>query len=383
MTADEASPDPLASGAAAGAVLTIDVGALAGNWRRLAAMAGPAACAGVVKADAYGTGIEVAVPALVRAGCGTFFVAHPAEGARVRACAPDAVVYVLNGFLPGTGPVYAAHRLRPVLGCVEEIEDWARFVGTAGTDPEAALHVDTGINRLGLPREEAIGLGLAGLRERHGLTPSLVMSHFISSERPDDPLNSAQIEAFAAVRAAFRGVPGSLANSSGVFLGAQAHHDLVRPGYALYGGNPCPGQPNPMQAVVRLEGRVMQVRPIPAGGTIGYNARRRVTRPTAGAIVSVGYADGLPGGASGFDDKPGAEVVVAGRRCPVLGRVSMDMIVVDVTDCPAGSVTRGTLVTLLGETLGVDELGARSGVIGYEILTGFGRRYHRRIAGAD
>lgn len=383
MTAADAAPDPLASGAAAGAVLTIDVGALAENWRRLAAMAGPAACAGVVKADAYGTGIEAAVPALVRAGCGTFFVAHPAEGVRARASAPDAVVYVLNGFLPGTGPAYAAHRLRPVLGSAEELDEWSRFAGATGTDPAAGLHVDTGINRLGLPREEAIGLGLAGLQDRYGLAPALVMSHFISSERPDDPLNRAQMDAFSAVRAAFPGVPGSLANSSGVFLGAEARHDLVRPGYALYGGNPCPGRPNPMRAVVRLEGRVMQVRPIPGGGTIGYNARRRVTRPTLGAIVSVGYADGLPGGASGFDDKPGAEVVVEGRRCPVLGRVSMDMIVVDVTDCPAGRVARGSLVTLLDETLGVDELGARSGVIGYEILTGLGRRYHRRIVGAD
>lgn len=363
-------------------MLTIDPGAIASNWRSLARVAGSAECAGVVKADAYGTGIDVAVPALAAAGCRTFFVALLPEARRVRALAPEATIYVLNGFLPGTAPSYAGARLRPVLGSPDELAEWAGFCRAEGGDPSFALHVDTGINRLGLPHEAALNLGSRGLQAQYGLTPSLVMSHFVSAERAGDPLNAWQIQTFAAVRGVFPGIPGSLANSSGIFLGPAAHHDLVRPGYALYGGNPLPGQASPMRAVVRLEGRVMQVRDIPAGGAIGYNARRTVQRPTRGAVVSIGYADGLPGGASGFDDKPGGELVApSGRRCPILGRVSMDMIVVDVTDCAPGEVERGSLMALLDDTLGVDELGARAGVIGYEVLTGLGRRYRRRLAG--
>ncbi len=366
----------------AGGILTIDTAAITANWRTLAAAAGSAECAGVVKADGYGTGIDVAVPALAAAGCRIFFTALIPEARRVRSLAPDATIYVLNGFLPGTASSYAAAHLRPVLGSAEELAEWAAFCQAEGVDPAFALHVDTGINRLGLPHDVAMNLGSHGLKAQYGLTPSLVMSHFISAERPGDPLNERQSQAFAAVRGVFPGVPGSLANSSGIFLGPAAHHDLVRPGYALYGGNPLPGQASPVRAVVRLEGRVMQVRDIPEGGTIGYNARRTVVRPTRGAIVSIGYADGLPGGSSGFDDKPGGEVVSpSGRRCPILGRVSMDMIVVDVTDCDAGEVRRGSLMALLDDTLGVDELGARAGVIGYEVLTSLGRRYRRRIAG--
>ncbi len=369
--------------AEAGGVLTVDTAALAANWRALAARTSAAECAGVVKADAYGTSIDVAAPALAEAGCGTFFVALLSEGHRVRALLPGATIYVLNGLLPGSAPAYAASRLRPVLGSHEEIQEWAGFAASHGVDPAAAVHVDTGINRVGLPAGEAIAMGAAGLLRRHQFAPALLMSHFVSSEQPDDPLNARQIEAFAAVRAAFPGVPGSLSNSSGIFLGPAAHHDLVRPGYALFGGNPCPGKTNPMRAVVRLEGRVMQVRELAAGDTVGYNARWTARHPTRTATVSIGYADGLPGSASGFDGKPGGEVNAAGVRCPILGRVSMDMIVVDITGTPPGAVERGSLVALLDETITVDDLGARAGVIGYEILTGLGRRYHRRVAGHD
>lgn len=362
----------------AGGVLTIDAAALAANWRSLAARSPGAECAGVVKADAYGTSIEVAAPVLAAAGCRTFFTAHLSEARSVRALLPAATIYVLNGFLPGSGPAYAAAALRPVLGSHEEIAEWSAFAANEGIDAAAALHVDTGINRVGLPAPEALALGPAGLAQRHRFAPVLLMSHFVSAERPGDPLNARQIEAFAAVRAAFPGVPGSLANSSGIFLGPSAHHDLVRPGYALYGGNPRPGEANPMRPVVRLEGRVMQVREIGPGESVGYNARWTATRPTRTATVSIGYADGMPGGASGFDAKPGAEVIAAGQRCPVIGRVSMDMIVVDITGMQVGAVRRGDLVSLLDETITVDDLGARAGVSGYEILTSLGRRYHRR-----
>jgi alanine racemase len=214
------------------------------------------------------------------------------------------------------------------------------------------------------------------------------MSHFVSSEAPDDPVNARQIEAFQAARAAFPDVPASLCNSSGIFLPQGPFFDLVRPGYALYGGNPAPGRPNPMHAVVRLEARVVQVRDARGGESVGYNGQWTARDPRRLATLSVGYADGYPRAASATDAKLdakalGGEAIVAGRRCPFAGRVSMDLLSVDVTALPAGAVQRGDLATLIGDDLGIDEVGARAGTIGYEILTSLGRRYARAYLGGE
>jgi len=377
---DPARPPTGLSPAEAGGLLTIDLGALVANWRLLRDKAAGAECAAVVKADAYGIGIEAAVPALAAAGCRTFFVAHLSEGVRVRAVATEATVYVLNGLLPGTSERYARHGLRAVLGSQEEIAEWAGFSRGQGLRLPAALHVDTGMNRLGLPLAE--GLALAGDGRLAGFEPALLMSHFVSAEEPENPLNRRQTEAFAALRQALPGIPASLANSSGVFLSGQPHYDLVRPGYALYGGNPTPAQANPMRAVVTLEGRIVQLRTLAEGETVGYNAtwtargRRRI------ATVSVGYADGYRRGASRTDataqaGTPAGEAIVAGRRCPLAGRVSMDLLAVDVSGLPDGAVQRGDAVTLIGGDLDIDEVGRRAGTIGYEVLTSLGRRYAR------
>ena len=351
----------------AGGLLTIDLGALVANWRALGARAGGAECAAVIKADAYGVGIEPAATALGRAGCRTFFVALLSEAARVRAACPAATVYVLNGLPPGTGATFRDLGLRPVLGSAEEIAEW-------GEGP-AALHVDTGMNRLGLRPED---VGPLPFR------PALLMTHLVAAEEPENPLNRRQIEAFARVRHAFPGVPASLANSSGIFLDVPA--DLVRPGYALYGGNPTPGRPNPMRPVVRVEARVIQVREAAVGETVGYNGQWTAGRPSRIATISVGYADGYPRSASATDRKalagtPSGEAIVAGRRCPFAGRVSMDLIAVDVTSLPDGAVRRGDRVTLIGDELDLDEVARRAGTIGYEILTSLGRRYARTYAG--
>jgi alanine racemase len=256
-----------------------------------------------------------------------------------------------------------------VIGSSAEFDEWQAFRGSSGWDGAAALHIDTGMNRLGLSRDEAARLG-----NRHGI--ALVMSHFACSEE-DHPLNAIQIGRFRELRKLFPGIAGSLANSSGIFLGSEAHHDLVRPGVALYGANPTPGKPNPMQPVVTLQGRIVQLRAVEQGATVGYSATWTAKRPTRLAIVSVGYADGFLRAASASDARPGAEAIVAGQRCPLAGRVSMDLIAIDVTDVPEGKARRGDLVTLLGAEIGVDELAARAGTIGYEVLTSLGRRYRR------
>jgi alanine racemase len=368
----------------AGGLLTIDLGALASNWRRLKARAGSAECAAVVKADAYGIGIEAAVPALAKAGCRTFFVAQLSEAIRARGAAPAATIYVLNGLIPGTAGTNARFDLRPVLGSREEIDEWSGFCRAQGLRLPASVHVDTGMHRLGLRIEE--GLALQGDGRLADFSPTLLMSHFVASEDFGHPANARQIEAFDAVRQALPDLPASLSNSSGIHLPSGPHHDMVRPGYALYGGNPTPGRDNPMAAVVRLEARIVQVRTVEDGETVGYGGewtargRRRV------ATLSVGYADGYPRAASRTERKTASgvaagEALVAGIRCPFAGRVSMDLIALDVTGVPAERIGRGALVTLIGDGLTLDEVASRAGTIGYEILTSLGRRYARIYVG--
>ncbi|MGY2047745.1 alanine racemase [Methylobacterium sp. JK268] len=357
-----------------GARLTIDLAALAANWRRLAGEAEGADCAAVIKADAYGCGIARAAPALARAGCRTFFVAHLSEGEAARAASPEAVIYVLNGMPPGSAPAYPAADLRPVLGAREEIAEWAEFCRARGERLPAALHVDTGMNRLGLTPDQA--LDLAGDPVLDAFAPALLMSHLVGAEVPDDPVTARQIVEFARVRAAFPALPASLANSSGTFLGPAVRHQLARPGYALYGGNPVPGRPNPMRPVVRLDAPILQVREVAAGETAGYNARWTAPGPRRLATLSLGYADGYPRAGSGR-----AEAIVAGIRCPLVGTISMDLVILDVTAVPPEAATRGAPATLIGDSLDVDEVGRRAGTIGYEILTNLGRRYARHYVG--
>ena len=358
----------------AGGILSIDLAALVANWRELSARAAPAECAAVVKADGYGCGIAPVSAALAKAGCKTFFVADLAEAGSVRRILPAATLYVLNGLAPGAAPAFAEANLRPVIGSLTELAEWEAFRAGAGWGGGAALHVDTGMNRLGLAPEQAAEV--AG-RKPPNADILLLMSHFACAEEPSHPLNARQMAEFREVRALFPGVPGSLANSSGIFLGPDAHHDLVRPGVALYGANPTPGHLNLMRTVVRLEARVVQVREIPAGETVGYGATWTAQRATRLAILAVGYADGLPRAAGASDTKPGAEAIIAGRRCPLAGRISMDLLTVDVTDLPENIPRRGDFAALLDAEIGVDELAAHAGTIAYEILTRLGRRYRR------
>jgi alanine racemase len=355
-------------------VLTVDLAALAANWRYLAGSVAPARCAAVIKANAYGIGIETAAPALHAAGCRVFFVAHAGEGARARAAlGSGARIYVLNGLSPEADPPrdYLAHGLAPVIGSAEE---WARWARLAPGRP-CALHVDTGMNRLGFASlgemRAALEGGVAGA--------DLLMSHLVSAEAPDDPLNAAQIARFDAARAAFPQLPASLVNSSGIFLRAAPFHALARPGYALYGGNPAPGAPNPMRPVVTLEVEIQQTRWIELGETCGYNGLWTARRRTRLATLAIGYADGLPPGAAAVDGREGAEIMISGRRCRLVGRMSMDLSIADVTDLPEDQARPGTRAQFLGGDMPLDEFAARSGTIGYHVLTSLGSRYHRRI----
>jgi len=351
-------------------VLTVDLSALADNWRMMARLASGAECGAVVKADAYGLGLAPAMRALLVAGCRTFFVANVVEGEAARAVAPDATIYVFDGLVPGAARRLIAANLLPALGSLVEIEEWA----STGRKPKAAIHFDTGMNRFGIPIHEA---AQAAERARQ-ITPTLVMSHFVSSQMRDAPGNDRQIEAFLDARARFADIPASMSNSSGVFLPQRPHFDLVRPGYALYGGNPTPYAECPVRTVARLTARILSTREIEPGACVGYDAVWSAPKRTRIATIGVGYADGVPVGATGCAGKPAGEALVGGVRCPFLGRVSMDYIVLDVSDAPPDAAQRGEWVELLGEGICVEEAASRAGTIGYEILTRLGARFSRR-----
>src|SRR3954470_6882779 len=366
--------------ASATGVLTVDLDAIVANWRKLEKTGVPAECAGVVKANAYGCGAEQVARALSNAGCKTFFVATLDEAKVVRtAVPPAAAIYVLDGFFQNSGEAYAKIDCKPVIGDLYELAEWDVFCRRTGWNGGAAIHIDTGMNRLGLILAEALGIIPRITAGDHGIT--LVMSHLVSAEQLNNPVNAKQLTAFREIASLFSGVPASLSNSSGVFLGPQFQFDLVRPGAALYGINPTPEADNPMRPVVEVKARIVQMRNIERGESVGYGGTWTARRPTRLAIVSAGYADGYFRAGGSNDGTRGAEVVVAGKRCPIAGRVSMDLMAIDVTDLPHNAARRGHMVTLIGEGITVDELAHHFGTIGYEVLTGLGPRYARLYKG--
>ncbi len=356
------------------AILTIDLDAIAANYRQLRDRLDSTACGAVVKADAYGLGIEQVAPTLARAGCDTFFVAQIEEGITLRRILPDVAIHILNGLMPGSEKVFAEHRLIPVLNSIQEINAWTQFRKTTA-GPLADLHIDTGMTRLGIDLREAETLA-ADRSRLAGLDLALVMSHLTCSEQPDSPLNRQQLETFRAIRSVFGSTQASLANSSGIFLGPEFHFDIARPGAALFGITPQIGTPNPMAQVIRLQGKILQVRDIDSPRTVGYGATHRATSGGRIATVAVGYADGylrsLSNAGGGY---------IGGIRVPVVGRVSMDLITLDVTDVPTDLTRPGALVDLIGPDNPLDTLAREAGTNEYEILTALGPRYHRVYKG--
>ncbi|MGF1641045.1 MAG: alanine racemase [Rhodospirillales bacterium] len=365
----------------AGAVLTIDLDAVAANYRRLRDRAAPAECAAVVKADAYGLGAAAVGPVLAAAGCRTFFVAHVDEGIALRkalarppgegASRPEPAVYVLNGLPRGAETTFARHRLTPVLNALADVDPWAAFARRSGQPRDAALHVDTGMSRLGLPPADRARLA-ADPGRLDGIRVRLLMSHLACADEPDHPLNVGQRDAFLSLRRGFPDAAGSLANSAGIFLGDRFHADVVRPGAALYGLAPVPGRPNPMAQVVRLQGKILQIREIDSPETVGYGATHRARGRETIATVAVGYADGYSRALSNR-----GSAFIGDVRVPLVGRVSMDLITFDVSAVPPAMARPGMMVDLIGSRHPVDALAAEAGTIGYEILTALGARYHR------
>lgn len=360
----------------AGAVLRIDLGAIVANYHIIRKQAAGAEVAGVVKANAYGLGAPEVAAALAQAGCRHFFVAQLSEAVSLRhaldasGALNNATLYVLNGLQPGAEPVAAEIGVTPVLNSLDQVDRWSAEAAACGRALPAALQVDSGMSRLGLPPAEVETLASAPER-LNGIDLRVIMSHLACADDATAEANKAQTEAFEALAGRFPGVPRSLDNSGGSFL-PRGHFNIVRPGIALYGGAPQAESPNPMHPVVALEARIVQVRDVPAGVGVGYGLSSVAGYARRIATIAVGYADGWPRHLSNC-----GSVFIGGHRAPIAGRVSMDSITIDVTEVPPALFYPGAPVELLGPHQTIDDVAADAGTISYEILTQLGQRYAR------
>jgi alanine racemase len=364
--------------ARAGAILEIDLDAITGNWRLLQGKVGRGVlCAAVVKANAYGLGAAPVAKALAAAGCKSFFVATLDEALSLRKVLKTGEIAVLNGLDPRNARDFLQARLTPVLNDLGQVETWRglSLAGSRARQP-AILHLDTGMNRLGLSRPEIAVLTTEPDRLA-GVTLRAIMTHLACAEEPKHEKNAEQRRRFMAARRRLPSASASVANSSGIFLGPDFHFDMVRPGAALYGLNPLPGTPNPLAQVVNLKGKILQVRDVDRGESVGYGARHRMDRGGRIATVAVGYADGWLRASS----ERGAGRI-GGHEAPIVGRISMDLMTLDVTAIDPRLAQPGCLVDLIDNKNTVDRVAEQANTIGYEILTALGRRYHRVYRGA-
>lgn len=358
--------------ARAGAVLHIDLQAVRDNYRLLRNRLGTAVCGAAVKADAYGLGAERIALALYAEGCRHFFVAHLEEGIALRPHLQQAAqIIVMHGSPVGCEADFLAYQCTPVLNSLPQMRAWQRLAQQEQRALPAIVQIDTGMARMGLSAAEVAQLKQdSSLLD--GIAVSHVMSHLACAEDQANPMNRQQLNQFRLLRQLFPGAKGSLANSSGIFLGPDFHFDLARPGAALYGVAPVAGQANPMKAVAYLQGRIIQTREIPANTSVGYGATWRSTRVSRIATVAVGYADGWLRSLSNC-----GVAHIAGQAAPMVGKVSMDTITLDVTEVAETDLYPGALVDLISATNTVDQIAEKAGTIGYEILTSLGARYQR------
>ncbi|HWV61218.1 MAG TPA: alanine racemase [Sphingopyxis sp.] len=355
-----------------GGRLRIDLDTIAANYRIMSERVAPAEVGAVVKANAYGLGASQVARALCNMGCRLLFVAHLGEALALRGGLPAGTRFIiLNGLPAGAEASCAEAGIIPVLNSPEQARRWAEAAHGIGTRLPAALQLDSGMGRLGIAPEDLAPLA-ADARFRSAVDLVMVMSHLACADTPEHPANAAQLAAFEAAAALFPDIPRALSNSGGAFLQPEYHADIVRAGIALYGGSPNRSAPNPMRPVVGLEARIIQIRTIAAGGGVGYGHSHRCARESRIATVGVGYADGLP---RSLGNRGAAWH--GGVRLPIVGRVSMDSITIDVTAVPQERIAAGDWVELIGPHQSIDRLADDAGTISYEMLTSLGARFDR------
>jgi alanine racemase len=361
-------------------VLTIDLGAVQNNWRLMREGAHGARTAGVIKSNGYGCGALEIGQALVGAGCDLLFVATPDEGLELRSHSAfeGVTIAVLNGAPPDREKDFSNNSLVPVINDLNHYKSWMSLQHSEGQPLPFVIHIDTGMNRLGMSAGDAAAIAVDP--EFAKSPPLFVMSHLACADTPDHEQNTQQRGAFASAAEPLKqihpGLPLSLANSAGLYLGPDYCLDIVRPGIALYGGQPISGRRLPLEPVVHLHAPVLQVRDVAQGESVGYGATWKASGKSRIATVPLGYGDGILRAAGNAGHGFIGKIPV-----PMVGRVSMDLIALDVTQVPQNDVLPGTWVEILGENADIDQLGTAAGSFGYEILTGLGNRYSRRYVG--
>jgi alanine racemase len=345
--------------------LEVNLAALARNYRKLCELAGDAEVAAVVKGNAYGLGVLPVAERLVREGCRTFFVATLAEGIVLRRESSARDIFVLEGVAARSEETFVKYGLQPVLNAPDQLRRWSRI------GKPAALHLDSGMSRLGLTSAELDAL-VAADTDFAGIGVTRLITHLACADTPDEPYNAEQLERFHAMLSRLPKLPVSIANSAGIFLGRDYHGDMVRAGIALYGGHPLATGPNPMEPVATLRARVLQIRVVDRETGVGYGATHHASPGTRLATLGIGYADGFPRflGNRGFAG-------VAGSRVPIVGRVSMDLTCLEISSLPPESIAVGDYVELFGDTIAVDDVAALCETISYEILCRVSARVER------
>ena len=367
-------PRPMGHPISDAARLTVRLGAIAANYQKFRELSGRATVAGVVKADGYGCGAAMAAKTLLNEGCDTFFVARPSEGIALRPVVGHGPrIFVLDGVQAEGISALIAHRLTPVLNSLDEIGLWSAAARAAQTSFDGAIHIDTGMNRLGLPSDELSILADGSNTRLANINLVLLMSHLACADDANNDMNREQFSRFKSALARLPSAPASFASSGGVLLGKDYVFDMVRPGIGLYGGNPqVHGMPNPFRTVAAMTGKILQLRRVDSDGTVGYGATFRIGRDTTLATVALGYADGLMRAMG--NNGCGA---VAGMRAPIAGRVSMDLVTLDVTDVPQEALRIGADVEFFGDTISLEEAATTANTANYELITSLGARVPR------
>ena len=360
-----------------GAQVVIDLGALVSNWKFLQSQFSGKICGAVVKANAYGIGVKPAVSELYSAGCRYFFVALPEEGEIVRTCAPNATIIVLNGLLPNQCKYYHSYKLIPSLNSEEEFYEWMSFKSEFPNEDPIVLHFDTGINRLGMQLNslKKIAENFPVNLKNNSL---ILMTHLACADAPQDPKNNEQLANFNEYKKLFPNAVASMCNSAGIFLGPDFHFDIARPGIALYGAKSITNEPCHTLPIASLYAKVLQIRSVPSEETIGYGATYKVKKQSRIATIACGYADGFIRNINSKSNKHQPCVYIKEFRVPIVGRISMDQIQVDVTDIPESLCHRNTVVEFFGKNISVDEIAQWADTIPNEVLTGLSPRVTRK-----
>ncbi|MFM7083634.1 MAG: alanine racemase [Hyphomicrobium sp.] len=366
---------PISFSSTSSAVLCVNLDTIGENWKSLSQFVHPAECAAVVKADAYGLGMQQVIPRLYEVGCKSFFIATPNEAKEARSLCSKGKIYVLDGLFSSAAETLYQIDAIPCLSSFEEVNEWSTYAACKEKKLKSCLHIDSGLSRLGLNPQEMQRL-LENTTILNNLDIELVMSHLASADDPLDPTNEIQLKNFKNFRKLFPKAKASLAASDGLMLGKEFHYDLVRPGYALYGGQASKEGQSPVKPVVSIYARILQIKEIPEGTSVGYSSSWKAYRKSRIAVVALGYADGIPRSLSSTNSLKGGSVKIHGSICPIVGRVSMDLITVDVTDC-TDDIERGEFAEIIYLNKSLEEFGSEAGTIGYEILTRLGKRYDR------